>query len=79
MISEFGRGRGCRFDLITFRTYSTYSDSQGWANRVNPDQTLQNSAFDQVLYSLPRTQQFHTHSQVKMKILKYKIKIKPCE
>ena len=26
-----------------FRTYSTYSDRQAWANSVDPDQTPQNA------------------------------------
>ena len=33
-----------------------------WANSVEPDQTPQNAASDQVLRCLPHTQQFYTHS-----------------
>ena len=45
-----------------YRTYSTYSYKQAWTYRVEPDQTPQNVASDQVLYCLPLTQQFILHT-----------------
>ena len=50
--------------LLYYRTYSTYSDKQAWANSVDPNQTPQNAASYQGLHCLPLTQQFHTHEQV---------------
>ena len=47
-----------------YRTYSTYSVRQAWANSVDPDQTPQNAASDQGLHCLPLIQHFYTHSQV---------------
>ena len=35
-----------------------YSNREAWANCVDPDQMLQNSAFDQGLHGLPLIQQF---------------------
>ena len=51
-----------------YRTESTYSDRQAWANSAEPDQTQPNAASDQGLHCLPLTQQFKTHSQVQWAI-----------
>ena len=59
MIYE-GVGGGGGVDLIKF-AYSTYSERQAWANNVDPDQTPQNAAFDQVYTVYHPPPRPHTH------------------
>ena len=48
------------FSVISYHTYSKYSDRQVQANSVDPDQMLQNASAgsDQGLHYLPLIQQF---------------------
>ena len=43
---------------ILYRIYHMYSDRQGWANSIDPDETPQNTASHLGLHCLPLIQQF---------------------
>ena len=61
---DIGGGGSKMISSSNYSIYSTYSERHAWANRVDPDQTPQNAASDQVLHCLSLIQQFYTHSQV---------------
>ena len=58
-----------------YRTYSAYSERQGWANSVDTDQTPHKAASDQDLHCLPLTQQIlYTFIGSKLDLMKQSIR-----